>query len=344
MNLFLAFMTGLTAGGLGCLAVQGGLLTSTLAYQAEQDIKARGTLPAGKFRPRIAQPISLFLLAKLVVYTILGALFGALGSVFQIASWLHVTLYIVIGLFMIGNGLRMLNVHPIFRYFVLEPPSWLTRFIRRRSKNGATMLTPLFMGSLTIFLPCGITQAMLAAALGSGSALIGAAIMFSFILGTTPLFFSVAYFATRLGAMVEKYFTRFVAAMMLIIGLVSIDAGLNLSGSPVSFTILFDRAAAALHLTPAGAGSGFSILVDDHGYTPKSLHLPAGVPVTVEWVTEGTQACSRSIIAQSADYQVILPPEGRVTWQLPAQEKGSVIRYTCSMGMYPSELVFDLQP
>lgn len=344
MNLFLAFMTGLTAGGLGCLAVQGGLLTSTLAYQAEQDIKARGEAPAGKFRPRIAQPIGLFLVAKLFVYTVLGALFGALGAFFQISSWLHVTLYIAIGIFMIGNGLRMLNVHPIFRYFVLEPPAGLTRFIRKRSKNGASLLTPLFMGSLTIFLPCGITQAMLAAALGSGSALTGAAIMFSFILGTTPLFFSVAYFATRLGALVEKYFTRFVAALMLIIGLVSIDAGLNLSGSPISFTILFDKAAAAMNLTKGTEGSGFTVLVSDDGYSPRTLHLPANQPVTIEWVTEGTEACSRSIIAQGVDYAVILPTKGRVPWEIPAQAKGAVIRYTCSMGMYPSELVFDLEP
>ncbi|MBI4928063.1 MAG: sulfite exporter TauE/SafE family protein, partial [Anaerolineae bacterium] len=139
MNLFLAFITGLTAGGLGCLAVQGGLLTSTLAYQAEQDVKQHQAESGKKFRPHIAQPITLFLIAKLIVYTILGALFGALGAIFQISSWLHVALYIGIGIFMIGNGLRMLNVHPIFRYFVLEPPSGLTRFIRRRSKNGASM-------------------------------------------------------------------------------------------------------------------------------------------------------------------------------------------------------------
>jgi sulfite exporter TauE/SafE len=140
-------------------------------------------------------------------------------------------LYMAIGLFMLGNGLRMFNVHPIFRYFVIELPSSLTRYIRRKSKNGAMMLTPLFLGVLTIFLPCGVTQAMMATAIGTGSALQGSEIMFAFILGTSPLFFSVSYFATRLGATIEKYFTRIVAAVMLILGLVSVDAGLNLAGS-----------------------------------------------------------------------------------------------------------------
>ena len=34
----IAFITGLTTGGLSCLAVQGGLLTASLANQMEQDL------------------------------------------------------------------------------------------------------------------------------------------------------------------------------------------------------------------------------------------------------------------------------------------------------------------
>ena len=35
--IIVAFITGLTTGGLSCLAVQGGLLASSLAHQIEQD-------------------------------------------------------------------------------------------------------------------------------------------------------------------------------------------------------------------------------------------------------------------------------------------------------------------
>ena len=356
MNLLVAFLTGLTTGGLSCLAVQGGLLASTLAYQVEQDMQARSRAGAKqKFKPRIAQPIFLFLLAKLAAYTILGFLLGALGSLFQLTPWMSAVLYLAIGVFMVGNGLRMLNVHPIFRYFVIEPPSSLTRYIRRKSKNGASLVTPLFMGTLTIFLPCGVTQAMMAAALGVGSPVQGAMLMFAFILGTTPLFFSVSYFATRLSAMVEKYFTRIVAVTMLLLGLVSIDSGLNLAGSPLSFSgafgglPLFSSPAA-----PAPAGpevvrstnnlkSGFTIDVTDDGYSPKTLHLPANRPVSLEWVTRNTQTCARSVVIPGLNYQKILPSTGRVQLNIPSQAKGAIIRYTCSMGMYPSQLVFDLK-
>ena len=339
MNLLVAFLTGLTTGGLGCLAVQSGLLASTLAYQMEQDMLAQSGA-SQRFKPHIAQPILLFLLAKLVAYTILGLLLGALGSVLQLTPFMSAILYLAIGVFMLGNGLRMLNVHPIFRYFVIEPPSQLTRFIRRRSKQGESMVTPLFMGTLTIFLPCGVTQAMMAAALGTGSALQGAALMFAFILGTSPLFFSVSYFATRIGATIERYFTRIIAVTMLLLALVSIDSGLNLIGSPFSFTSAFNTISASLGT--GNSQSGFSINVTENGYSPIVLHLPANKAVTIEWVTENTQTCARSVVVPGLNYHQILPPTGRIKLEIPAQPKGTVLRYTCSMGMYPSQMIFDL--
>lgn len=157
--------------------------------------------PTGKFQPHIAKPIILFLIAKLMAYTALGFLLRAVGSVLQLTPTTSALLYIGIGVFMIGNALQMLDVHPIFRYFVIEPPKFLTRYIRRRSKEGESLVTPLFMGTLTIFLPCGVTQAVMAVALGTGSAIEGTLLMFAFILGTIPLFFTVSYFATRLSAM-----------------------------------------------------------------------------------------------------------------------------------------------
>jgi len=141
---------------------------------------------------------------------------------------------------------------------------------------------------------------------------------------------------------VEKYFTRIVAVMMLVLGLVSVDAGLNLSGSPVSFTSLFNSAANSLHLAGMVEQSGFAIQVTEDGYSPQILHLPANKAVSLEWVTADTKSCARSVVVPGLNYQKILPTTGRIRWEIPPQPKGSVIRYTCSMGMYPSQLVFDL--
>jgi sulfite exporter TauE/SafE len=235
-QLVVAFVTGLTTGGLSCLAVQGGLLASSLAHQIEQDYVEQAS-QGGKRRKvaaaphtNSALPIFLFLVAKLVAYTLLGALLGWLGSFLTLSPMTRAMLMIAIGIFMIGNALRMFNVHPIFRYFSIEPPKFITRYIRRTAK-GTDMATPLFLGALTVFIPCGVTQAMMATALGTGSAAMGAALMFAFILGTSPVFFVIAYLTTELGARLEKFFMRFVATVVLILGLVTMNGGLNLLGS-----------------------------------------------------------------------------------------------------------------
>jgi uncharacterized protein len=373
LDLIVAFITGLTTGGLSCLAVQGGLLASSLAYQLEQDLQAQ----AGRagFRPKIAQPIFLFLLAKVIAYTLLGLLLGALGSVLQLTPIMRAVLLIAIGIFMLGNGLRMLKVHPIFRYFVIEPPSALTRYIRRKSKNGASAVTPLFLGAMTILIPCGVTQAMMAVALGTGSALQGAALMLAFTLGTTPVFFSVAYAASRLGSTLEKYFTTIVAITVIILGLVSVDSGLTLAGSPVSFSRLISqpqanasdaysadnqvsssaavtptaRQVSAGSLATPGAtqaaqapGDGYKIVVNNSGYSPKVLHLPAAKATSLKWVTMNTSSCSLAVVVPSLNYEKVLPRTGEVALSIPAQAKGTVIRYSCSMGMYTGQMVFDL--
>ncbi len=191
---------------------------------------------------------------------------------------------IAIGIFMIGNALRMFNVHPIFRYFSIEPPKFITRYIRRTAK-GTDVATPLFLGALTVFIPCGVTQAMMATALASGSAAMGAALMFAFILGTSPVFFVVAYFTTEIGAKLEKYFMRFVATVVLILGLVTLEGGLNVLGSPLSFQNMTrnwlpsqseSTPAAESPQLSAPAGEGELILnVENNGYFPSTLKAPA---------------------------------------------------------------------
>jgi uncharacterized protein len=344
MNLMVAFLTGLITGGLNCLAVQGGLLASTLASQYEQDLQAQ--LPNQKLRPRLAQPILLFLAAKLVAYTILGFLVGALGAFFMLTPTMRSILMIGIGIFMLGNGLRMLNVHPIFRYFALQPPSALTRFFRRVSKKEPTVLTPLFMGAMTVLLPCGVTQAMIALALGTGDPIEGAALMFAFTLGTSPIFFAVSYFATRFGAALEKYFTRIAAVTIIVLALVSINSGLNLAGSPFSINNLLTNINAPVEVAALSGASNpaqgnYTITVKNNGYYPAVLHLPAEKPVVLNWVTKNTQSCSLSIVVPALYYQNILPRTGQVALDIPAQAKGTVMRYSCSMGMYTGQLVFD---
>lgn len=351
-QLIVAFITGLTTGGLSCLAVQGGLLASSLAYQVEQDYVGQVARGVGKkskasppVRPNSALPIFLFLLAKLAAYTLLGALLGLAGSYLTLSPMTRAFLMIAIGIFMVGNALRMFNVHPIFRYFSIEPPKFITRYIRRTAK-GTDTFTPLFLGALTVFIPCGVTQAMMATALGAGSIVIGAALMFAFTLGTSPVFFVVAYLTTELGARLEKFFMRFVAVVVLILGLVTFDGGLNLLGSPLSFQNLTRSLfpSNSGESTPAAqlpsAGEDVVLYVQNDGYFPQTVSAPAGKDFTLNLVTDKTYSCARDFVIPELNFYELLPDTGTVQVNIPAQEKGSTMFFTCSMGMYTGRIIF----
>ncbi len=358
MNIALAFFTGLTTGGLSCLAVQGGLLASSLASQLEGEVKAN----ARHSKHSIALPILLFLGSKLFVYTLLGGLLGYLGSLFQLTPLMRAILLFAIGIFMLGNAFRMLNVHPIFRLFSFEPPRFITRFIRRNSKNAHDQVTPILLGALTVLIPCGVTQSMMALAVASGNAIQGAVLLFAFTLGASPVFFTVTYFASRLGSRLEKAFIKIIAVVMLILGLLSIDNGLNLVGSPISMsrisrairnqmTPITQQSSNTLDLQPIGPQqtpktipgqeNSISILVKNNGYSPSVVQSPSNQTLTLNLVTSDTQSCSRAFVIPALNVQELLPATGTISISIPAQPAGTTMPFSCSMGMYTGEIVFN---
>lgn len=368
VNLLVAFVTGLTTGGLSCLAVQGGLLASSLSHQIEKDIQTRApgtrrrrknsrqSVPA---RGQMAAPITAFLVAKLLAYTLLGYLLGLAGQMFQLSPVTRAIFQIVIGIFMLGTALRMLNVHPLFRHFVIEPPAFLRRKLRKTAagSSDSSLATPLFLGFLTVLIPCGVTQAMMAVALATGDPLQGAALMFAYTLGTTPVFFAVTYFATQLGKKLEKSFNRIAAVIILILAIVTIDSGITLAGSPVSLSrwtsSIFGTSSAQVIAAPAGLNGGgqfetvddgtvVTIDVKNYGYEPAVVHAKAGVPVTLRMVSNKVRSCSLAVIIPALDVFEILDPTGVREIAIPAQAAGTRMPYSCSMGMYSGTIIFDL--
>lgn len=271
---------------------------------------------------------------------------------FQLSPYARAFLQIAIGIFMLGSALRMLNVHPIFRYFAFEPPAFLRRKLRRTAAgaDGSSLATPLFLGVLTVLIPCGVTQAMMAAALGTGDPIQGAALMFAFTLGASPVFFAVSYFATRLGERLERNFTRFVAVVVLVLAVVTIDSGVTLAGSPVSLSRLAGGifgspvgGQAAPAAAPAGPeGNIVTINVENTGYNPEVVHAKAGTPIRLRLVTRDVHSCSRAFVIPSLGVQKILQATGEVLIDIPAQKSGAKIPFACSMGMYSGTIIFDL--
>lgn len=335
INLLTIFLTGLLTGGLTCMAVQGGLLAATIAQREEERLEEE-TKKTGN-----ALPIIVFLIAKLIAYTVLGALLGLFGSFFQLSISTSVIVQIAVAVFMIGMALNILDVHPIFRYFVLQPPKFLTRFVRKQSKS-KDIFAPAVLGAATVFIPCGTTQAMMALAIVSGNPFLGGAVLFAFVLGTSPVFFLLGYFTTKLSDTLHKTFMRFAAFAIIVLALFNINNSLALANAPTLQNALASVVCTVSFCTGSDGGgkkaavvSEATITMDNYnGYTPNVLTVKAGSDVTLHIKNADGKGCVQAFTIPSLNIQKIVPVGSTTDIAFTApNEKGS-IAFMCSMGMY----------
>ena len=324
----LAFLTGLTTGGFSCLAVQGGLLMSAIPVDG------------GNKR---WLGVASFLVAKLAAYTVVGFILGLLGSMFTISPKLMGSIQIIVGLFMLATAARILDLHPVFRYFVIQPPRFVYRFIKNKSRD-ASWLTPFFMGILTVFLPCGITQATMTVAVASGNPLAGAAIMFAFILGTSPVFFVLG--ASFVELLKHKAFLYVASGVVGIFAILSINGGLALMGS--FYTIQnFYRAATTDFSAPTDKNNTAAVVngvqevaitVSNRGYSASTTILKKGIPVRLTLKTNNTQGCSRAFTIPDYNIYKVLQETGDEVIEFTPTTTGRLV-YSCSMGMYTGSFI-----
>jgi plastocyanin domain-containing protein len=91
----------------------------------------------------------------------------------------------------------------------------------------------------------------------------------------------------------------------------------------------------------ASSDGALQLTVANNGYFPGTLHAKANQPITLDLVTDNTVSCARDFVIPALDVYELLPKTGRVTVNIPAQEPGAVLRFTCSMGMYTGQIVFE---
>ncbi len=341
MNIiWLAFITGLTTGGLSCLAVQGGLLTSSLEVKKEEELIADAQKKP--FRSRF-YGIGIFLLAKLAAYSVLGFLLGMVGSTLLLTPKILGLVQIFAGLYMLATAARMFELHPIFRYTAIQPPTWIYKFMKKRSRE-TNWFTPVVLGLLTVFIPCGVTQATMAVAVASASPWLGASIMGAFVLGTSPIFFALG--ATVAGLMKRKIFSYAAAGVVALFGLLSINGGLGLQGSVYTLQNFYRAAVTPIEKLLASSGEVAGVTQDgvqdvtidvrNNGYTSSASTLKAGVPVRLRLSSKNTLGCSRAFTIPDLNISKVLPPTGEEEIVFTPKKTGR-LAYTCAMGMYTGE-------
>lgn len=355
MNFWIIFFTGLTTGGLSCLAVQGGLLTSAMTRQisvpAPETHKARKRRQK-EHRPPPMQtsiqistdpwPVVYFLVAKLAAYTLLGALLGMLGSVLQITPRVQAIMQILAAIFMLGTALNMFNVHPIFRYFALQPPKALTRLVRNQSKS-QEVFTPALLGLLTILIPCGTTQAMEALAITTSNVFLGALVMFCFVLGTSPTFFVLGFLATKIRGRFQKVLAVTAALLIMLLSFVSFDSALNLLGVPSPSRVVAAILQTNGLIKAPGSSRAAATFVNGrqevtinalaNGYQPNYITARSGEPIRLKLKTNNVFSCTLQFVVPSQGVRQFLPQNSETIIDLPPQPPGT-LNFTCGMGMY----------
>ena len=321
-TIWLAFLTGLTSGGISCIAVQGGLLTSAIS-NTENTKNNKGL-------------VMTFLISKTLTYTFLGFLLGYIGAFLVLTPKVSAVFQIFIGLFLLATAGRILDLHPIFRYFVIQPPKFIYK-LAKNNTNAGTLFAPILLGALTVLMPCGVTQAMMVVALGTANPVQSALIMLAFVLGTSPVFFALGISVSKL--IKYKAFNFISAGVIAIFAIISLNGAMGLLGSAHTLQNYWKAITgniANTQIKSAAVVSGFqeaTIIVKNNGYTSDVTTLKVDVPVRLKIITDNVYSCSRSFTVPGLNISKVLPATGEEIIEFTPTKTGR-LAYSCSMGMY----------
>jgi len=178
VNYGTSFVIGIIASLSTCMAVVGGLVLSMSAVFAKE---------GDRVKPQV-----LFHIGRLVSFFILGGVIGAIGSAFTLNTAGTFIIGLVVALVMLILGINLLDVFHGTKKFQLSLPKSIGSSALSLTKLNHS-LTPLLVGVVTFFLPCGFTQSMQLYTLSTGSFMSGALTMFAFALGTLPVLALISF-------------------------------------------------------------------------------------------------------------------------------------------------------
>jgi len=316
--------------GYGMLFVIG-LLTSLHCVAMCGGINLAQSVNASKTGGTTILPNLMYNLGRVVSYTVIGGVVGALGSVISLGGGLRGTVAIFAGIFMVIMGLNMLNVFPWLRRFNLKMPKFIGRRISTK-KTGKH--SSFYIGMLNGLMPCGPLQSMQLFALSTGSFITGAFSMFLFSLGTVPLMMGLGILSSKLNKKFTEKMMSICAILVFILGLGMLNNGLALSGILVP-----QLASTDTNLNMAQIEGEYQMLTTplDFGRYPQ-ITVKVGVPVKWEIIAEKgkVNGCNNEIIIPEYDISTKLK-EGKNIIEFTPTKEGQY-GYSCWMGMIRSSI------
>lgn len=294
--------------------------------------------------------------AKIASYAIVALLLGGLVALLgravditPIRNWLQV----VAGIYMVLLGIGMTGKVKILRHLTPRPPKFLVDALSRNRRKASTdaaegtssLATPISFGLLTGLMPCAPLIAAQASAMATGSPITGALAMVGFGLGTMPLMLIFGFASSLLSRRFQAKMQVAAAIAITIFGLVILNRGLMVVGSPVTFdtirTATLGTGAAAPTDAQFKKGADgvveIPLTIDKVQFVPQSLSLPADTPVRLVVDRREANACSAQLAIPKAGVLADLADNAVTTVEVPAMPAGSYT-LTCGMGMMSGSL------
>lgn len=338
INIFNAFPVAKEGMGYGMLFVIG-LLTSVHCMAMCGGICLSQCVPkndANKNRSKISalMPSLQYNLGRVISYTIVGGIVGAIGSVISFSGSMKGFVQIFAGVFMVIMGLNMLNIFPWLRKFNIRMPKIFAKSIYAKRYSSS----PFYIGLLNGLMPCGPLQAMQLYALSTGSPVKGALSMLIFSIGTVPLMFlfgAVSSFLTK------KFTTKMMsvsAVLVIILGVFMFNSGVGLSGIILPSLPGTTKTVQAAENT-AVIKNGVQLVtttLKSGRYEP--IVVQKGIPVkwTIKAPDGSINGCNNSIIIQKFNLQKNLRQGDNIIEFTPTEN--GTISYSCWMGMIRSRI------
>ncbi len=266
-------------------------------------------------------------LARLISYTIIGAILGFTGSFFGINPNFTGIVLLVAGSLMIVMGFSFLTGLEIFKKIKLRTPNFIAKILYSNKYNKKPK-GPFVIGLLNGLMPCGPLQAMQIYALTTGNILEGALSMALYGLGTIPMMFGFGVLISKIGKKLINKIIKFSGLLIILLGIIMINRGLNNFNTGINFkrgeeyqkiNNKNDYQEAKMNLTYAG-------------YEPNILYIKKGIPV--RWIinVEKMTGCTNAIMIESLGIKKDLEIGENIIEFVPP-ENVKEIKFSCWMRM-----------
>ncbi len=305
-----------------CVGMCGGICLSQCVAPGRENGSGSET-KTDRIRPSL-----LYNMGRVISYTAVGAIVGALGSVISFNGFMRGAVALLAGIIMIVMGLNMLNIFPWLKRFRFGLPKSLTNGLQGKSNR------PLYIGLLNGLMPCGPLQAMQIYALSTGSPVQGAISMFLFALGTSPLLFGFGAASSLLSKKFTAKMMTACAVLVIVLGVGMFNTGLSMSG----FLGIGTETANAADFQPV-IEDGYQIVtieVSRRAYAPITVVKDIPVKFNLHAEAENINGCNNAIIIPEYGIQKALQPGDNIVEFTPTE--AGIIPYSCWMNMIKSSI------